>query len=306
MKANNACGSGSPRTLVVTVTPTPPQPGTISGNTSVCQGSSQTYSVASVTGAQSYTWTLPGGWSGSSTTRTITCTAGTSGGTISVKANNSCGSGVPRTLNVSVVTATIPTLTYPSAGSTGVPRPVNFNWNDVAGNSPQYRIQVSTSNSGWTPQNGFTSGTGQSSTIRVNQNTGSTSAYSWTSSAAYPPQANKKYYWTVKSYVCNQSSNYSSVRSFTTSSTKSDEILEFTESMNELTIYPNPFNNEIMIDFFGNIEPVNYCVINSLGKIIHQGIFTQQIVLQTEKYAPGVYFIRFENSAISETRKVIK
>ncbi|MBL7778799.1 MAG: T9SS type A sorting domain-containing protein [Chitinophagales bacterium] len=98
--ANNACGSSPVRTLAVTVTALPAQPGTITGNTSVCQSSSQTYSIAAVTGATSYTWTLPSGWSGTSATNSITATAGTTGGTISVTANNACGSSPVRTLSV--------------------------------------------------------------------------------------------------------------------------------------------------------------------------------------------------------------
>ncbi|MEB2783797.1 T9SS type A sorting domain-containing protein [Algoriphagus persicinus] len=47
-----------------------------------------TVTVASVPGAQSYTWTKPNGWSGSSTTNTITLTPnGLNAGTVSVRAN---------------------------------------------------------------------------------------------------------------------------------------------------------------------------------------------------------------------------
>lgn len=80
----------------------PAQPGAISGSTSVPAGSSQTYSIAAVSGATSYTWTLPSGWSGSSTSTSITTTVGSTGGTISVRANNTCGSGTARSLNVTV------------------------------------------------------------------------------------------------------------------------------------------------------------------------------------------------------------
>ncbi|MBP6334711.1 MAG: hypothetical protein KA444_04495, partial [Bacteroidia bacterium] len=52
----------------------PSQPSTITGNTSVCAGSSQTYSVASDTGASSFTWTLPPGWTGTSSANSITVT----------------------------------------------------------------------------------------------------------------------------------------------------------------------------------------------------------------------------------------
>ena len=116
--ANNSCGSSTERSLNVSVTPTPAQPGSITGSTSVCQGSAQTYSIGAVTGATSYTWTLPSGWSGSSTTTSITATAGANGGTISVTANNSCGSSTPRTLSVSVTA--IPAQPGAITGSTSV------------------------------------------------------------------------------------------------------------------------------------------------------------------------------------------
>jgi sugar lactone lactonase YvrE len=93
----SGCGS-----ITITVLQIPSQPGTISGNATVCSGSSQTYSIGSVSGATSYSWTLPSGWSGTSTTNSISATAGTSGGTISVTADNSCGSSTAQTLAVSI------------------------------------------------------------------------------------------------------------------------------------------------------------------------------------------------------------
>lgn len=104
VRANNACGAGPTRSLAVTITTCtlPAQPGVISGNTSVASGSSNTYTIAAVSGATSYTWTLPSGWSGSSTSTSIATTAGSAGGTISVSANNACGAGTARTLSVTV------------------------------------------------------------------------------------------------------------------------------------------------------------------------------------------------------------
>ena len=87
-------------------TSSPAMPGPITGNTSVCPGSIQTYSISSVTLATDYTWTLPNGWTGSSTTTAITTTAGISSGSITVTANDSCGSSGAQILNV--VSDTIP------------------------------------------------------------------------------------------------------------------------------------------------------------------------------------------------------
>ena len=71
----------------------PGNAGIISGNNQVCSGTTQTYSIVPVSNATGYSWTLPSGWTGSSTTNSITALAGNSG-TISVVAVNSCGSGI--------------------------------------------------------------------------------------------------------------------------------------------------------------------------------------------------------------------
>jgi len=99
--ANDSCGSSPVRVLAVTVDPAlPAQPGSISGNPNVCNYTSGTFSINPVPGATSYTWTLPSGWTGSSTTTSVTTTAGSSNGTVTVTANNGCGSSVAQTLPV--------------------------------------------------------------------------------------------------------------------------------------------------------------------------------------------------------------
>jgi hypothetical protein len=90
----------------------PSTPSAITSSQTPCAGSTVTYSVPPVAGATSYIWTLPGGWTGTSTTNTIAATVGTSGGTVIVKAVNSCGPGSPGTLTVPAVSASpIPFVT---------------------------------------------------------------------------------------------------------------------------------------------------------------------------------------------------
>ncbi len=109
--ANNACGNSSVATLAITVNSIPATPGTISGLASMCVGTgAQTYSITAVGGATSYTWTLPATWSGTSTTNSIVATPGTSGGNITVTANNTCGNSSAQTL--AVVINPLPTVTY--------------------------------------------------------------------------------------------------------------------------------------------------------------------------------------------------
>lgn len=99
--------TGLPNTTNLTIQAKPSQPGPITGDTLVCTGSSQLYSVPAVPGATSYTWTIPTGWTGSSTTTSVNTIAGISGGIISVTANNACGSSLPATRPVTTTSSGI-------------------------------------------------------------------------------------------------------------------------------------------------------------------------------------------------------
>nr|WP_315182432.1 LamG-like jellyroll fold domain-containing protein [uncultured Flavobacterium sp.] len=99
---SNACGNGTAQTLAVsTIAAAPSQPSTITGNTTPCATTSQTYSVTNVAGT-TYTWGFPAGWvqTAGGTTNSITVTASTSTGNITVTPSNSCGDGTARTLAV--------------------------------------------------------------------------------------------------------------------------------------------------------------------------------------------------------------
>jgi hypothetical protein len=98
----NGCTSLSRTAVTATVNNAPAMPDPISGPSPVCEGSTNTYSIAVVPGATSYTWTLPGGWSGSSVTTSINVVAGTVAGSISVTANNACGAGSVRIKGIAV------------------------------------------------------------------------------------------------------------------------------------------------------------------------------------------------------------
>ena len=103
----NSCASGSPSPDYSVTVNLISQPGPITGTTSVCAGSTYTYSVSQVSGASSYTWTIPSGATGTSTTNSINVTFGSNSGTISVVANSSAGcSSTPSSLAVSISTLT--------------------------------------------------------------------------------------------------------------------------------------------------------------------------------------------------------
>ncbi len=115
--ANSSCGSSPARTLNVNsiIVPTP---GAISGATTACAQTSTSYSISAVSGADSYTWTLPSGASGSSTSNSINVTMGASSGYISVKANQgSCVSSVSQSY-ITVPSAVAYTVRIGSEGNT--------------------------------------------------------------------------------------------------------------------------------------------------------------------------------------------
>ncbi|RNI32468.1 DUF3494 domain-containing protein [Rufibacter immobilis] len=107
--ASNACGEGAVATLKVTVnTKLPATPGPISGAKEPCFNQKEVvYSVAPVSGAVSYHWTLPEGWSiiDGRGAASIKVQTGPAAGTISVVASNGCGNSPVRTLQVMPATA---------------------------------------------------------------------------------------------------------------------------------------------------------------------------------------------------------
>ncbi|MFH2140875.1 MAG: hypothetical protein ABIJ97_00530, partial [Bacteroidota bacterium] len=104
----NGCGTSSCQNVTINVTAYPANAGTITGPITVCQGDNGiTYSIPAITGATSYVWTVPSGFTGSSSTNSITLNIGASAvsGDITVYGTNSCGDGVSATLPVVVSTA---------------------------------------------------------------------------------------------------------------------------------------------------------------------------------------------------------
>lgn len=105
--ATNNCSSSSPVLTHVRVQNAPPANlGIISGQTTVCNGT-ELYSVVPIFGADSYTWSISGGGSilnGQSTNNVEVDWTGSPGiFTISVAANNSCGTSSPSLLNVTIL-----------------------------------------------------------------------------------------------------------------------------------------------------------------------------------------------------------
>jgi hypothetical protein len=87
----------------ITVIPSPVQPGPITGNSPVCEGSTQSYNVPAMIGV-SFNWTFPSGWEivSGNTTNEATVIVGAIGGSIQVVSSNACGNSPASTMNVVV------------------------------------------------------------------------------------------------------------------------------------------------------------------------------------------------------------
>ncbi len=115
--AENNCGITSPVTKIITVVPsTLGTPGTITGTDTACAGQLLQFSIAPVSGANSYEWNFPTGWlPGAPYDSTdIAVTTNSTGGNVGVLAVNECGQSLPSYFNVTVNTA--PTLAGEIAG----------------------------------------------------------------------------------------------------------------------------------------------------------------------------------------------
>ena len=125
------CSAVNPTQLNVTVNAPPAAAGSITGTSTVCGGTNGVaYSVAAVSGAVSYVWTLPAGATIASGTGTNAITVNFAGnassGNITVYANNLCGNGAvspPFAVTVNQLPADAGTITGPASvciGATGV------------------------------------------------------------------------------------------------------------------------------------------------------------------------------------------
>ncbi len=121
---SNICGNGTARSLAVTSPAVPEMPGTIVGSSSPLQCDALaglTYSISAVSGATSYTWAYSGGGTPVGTGTNITFSP-TSSGTLSVKANNTCGSSNNRTTSITITIMEVVDVTNPATGDTWMDR----------------------------------------------------------------------------------------------------------------------------------------------------------------------------------------
>jgi hypothetical protein len=122
--ANNQCFSSTPATITVNAQTIPTQPGFISGNTNICRGAIEVYSIANPVFGVNYTWSgLPFGASitaGQGTDMIVIDwgTANAGAYILTVTPSNACGAGQPR--NIPVFIRDFPAQPSPISGTVNV------------------------------------------------------------------------------------------------------------------------------------------------------------------------------------------
>ena len=105
VQAENNCGLGLPQSKEVIVAAIPEQPAPVNGPNEVCPGEAHTFFVDSVAGANGYLWSVPVDASVTSGqgSESVLVTFGNSSGSVSVAAQNNCGTSSAGSLSVTVL-----------------------------------------------------------------------------------------------------------------------------------------------------------------------------------------------------------
>ncbi len=343
--AQNNCGTTSPVTKNVTVISSNlGTPGIITGATDICAGTSQTYTIATVSGAGSYLWTYPSGWSATSgnNTETITLTAGNTGGSVSVQAVNSCGNSAPATNNV--VVKTIPDISNPIAGADSICRNNGADLTFVV-------AQIATADSFiWSATNGWNITSGQGTNlvdVTPNQNGSSISVYaenncgtgntqsvnvtvldtpqvsvtlqgnqlSATSSASYQWYMNGILLTGETSSTITPTTNGSycvrvtDVNGCTGTSVPFNFVINAIGELpvEEMIIFPNPNTTGILqINFAREIEGSQLKIFDATGrKVLQTEIRTQKSQISIATLSAGLYTVYVETAGVSLRKKFV-
>jgi hypothetical protein len=305
VKANNCSGSSSDRTKSIAKQAAPATPASISGAAAPCKNSTQTYSIAAVTGATSYTWALPTGVTfvtGSSQTGTsiqVVVASTFTSGTLSVRAVNCGGSSSLRTLSLTGNSApTAPgTITGPSSVTQNTANNT-FSVSNVAGMTYN-----------WTVPAGCTITLGQgTSTIKVTWGTVAGTVSVTRNNGCGTSVASTKSVSVKRSEEAEADAGIESARTEETVET----LLTQTDALNAIAVYPNPTTGEARITFSANasgqyeisIVDLQGRVINSTSGAAIEGNNTLDINLSN--CSNGVYMIHLMHNDTLQTLRVVK
>lgn len=85
------------------------------------------------------------------------------------------------------------------------------------------------------------------------------------------------------------------------------EVEDVTVNESNIKIYPNPFSNNVTINFSGNTFPLEFKVMDLSGKVIMQNkTFSTQEIISLKDLAAGTYVINAKAGEFNLVEKLIK
>ena len=81
--------------------------------------------------------------------------------------------------------------------------------------------------------------------------------------------------------------------------------VETTNLKRDINIYPNPVSNELTIEVEGNNEQLNFEIINAIGQVIYCGNLKEKVIINTDRFASGVYVVKLVIENKFEFKKII-
>jgi len=131
VSAFNQCGVSDTVNAYIEVVPSNlGTPGSITGDTILCAGETTAYSITPVTGAVTYVWALPNGWSVATNTDSVwlQVNALNNSGQVMVAAVNGCGQSIPAVVNVTVAIVDTPVINTSSDTLLSSVTGSNYQW----------------------------------------------------------------------------------------------------------------------------------------------------------------------------------
>lgn len=280
--AENTCGMSMPANLPVTVDDVPEEPTPITPSTLLyCVGDTVDFTTTSVANTTGYIWSLPAGWSGSSTTVSINATIGANDGTVSVVAENACGMSMSADLPVTVVElpTQVPGIELINADSVFSNSQYEFAISGTVSNATGYVWSyLTTGPSGWSGDS-----TGDTITVVVQAPDTISLCVVAENDCGFGPE------------ICIDVEVYLTVGVRDISNV-------------ELQFYPNPANEFVMIDGLGQLKSqVQFEIFSSVGKLVLSKNVQGQsrVQINVVELRAGAYFIKWRSDEYSGIQQLI-
>jgi len=73
-----------------------------------------------------------------------------------------------------------------------------------------------------------------------------------------------------------------------------------------IKVYPNPVNDELIIEEENNLKEIRFEIENTLGQLVYKGMFAGKTIIPAASFSPGVYIVKIEAGKASEFKKIVK